>query len=94
MIFIVGYSPSILNYGLIQENETTYGLCILLLAHFRTHFNLSIQSMRLFSFNIAGELRWINIQNYELFSMQFSSHLFFFSFFFFLANKQPSEPCP
>lgn len=38
MIFIVGYSPSILNDGLIQENETTYGFCIFIASAFQNAF--------------------------------------------------------
>lgn len=38
MIFIVGYSPSILNDGLIQENETTYGLCNFIASAFQNAF--------------------------------------------------------
>lgn len=38
MIFIVGYSPSILNDGLIQENETTYGWCIFIASAFQNAF--------------------------------------------------------
>lgn len=51
-------------------------------------FNLFVSSF----FNIAGERGWINIQNYDSFSM----HFFFLHLIFFGgggANKQASELC-